>query len=92
MEITVRVFGEISQAIGNRHIIDLEEGADIKALTNRIAEKTRQKRRGYFGEYKVGGKELGILLNGKNIELLKGLRTLLKNGDEVVLLIYTMGG
>ena len=92
MEITVRVFGELSKTIGNRHTVELEEGAGIKGLTNRIAEKTRQRRRGYLGEYKVGGKELAILLNGKNIELLQRLQTPLKDGDEVVLLIYTMGG
>ena len=92
MEITVRVFGELKEIIGSRHTIDLEHGADIRKLTRRIAEMTGQRRQGHLGGYKIGGNELAILLNGKNIELLKGLRTQLSDGDEVVLLIYTMGG
>ena len=92
MEITVRVFGELTETIGNRHTIDLEEDATISRLARRIAAQTGQRRQGYLGDYRIGGNELAILLNGRNVELMQGLETPLKDGDEVVLMIYTMGG
>jgi len=92
MEITVRVFGELTETIGNRHTITLEDGANIRSLTRRVAAQTGQRRQGYLGEYRIGGNELAILLNGRNVELLQGLETKLRDGDEVVLMIYTMGG
>jgi molybdopterin synthase sulfur carrier subunit len=92
MKINVRVFGELSETTGKKHTIELQEGANVKKLTNKIGEKIGQQRQGYLGNYKVGGKELAILINGKNVELIEGLQTPLVDGDEVVLLIYTMGG
>jgi molybdopterin synthase sulfur carrier subunit len=92
MKINVRVFGELSETTGKKHTIELQEGANVKTLTNKIGKKIGQQRQGYLGNYKVGGKELAILINGKNVELIEGLQTPLKDGDEVVLLIYTMGG
>jgi molybdopterin converting factor small subunit len=92
MKITVRVFGELTEAIGNRHTITLEEDANIGNITRRVAAQTGQRRQGYLGEYRIGGNELAILLNGRNVELMQGLETKLHDGDEVVLMIYTMGG
>jgi len=92
MEITVRVFGELTETIGNKHTITLDEDAKIRNLTRRVAIQTGQRRQGYLGEYRIGGNELAILLNGRNIELLQGMDTRLHDGDEVVLMIYTMGG
>ncbi|NQT08224.1 MoaD/ThiS family protein [Candidatus Bathyarchaeota archaeon] len=92
MKITVRVFGELTETIGNRHTITLEEDANIGNLTRRIAAQAGQRRQGYLGEYRIGGNELAILLNGRNVELMQRLETRLHDGDEVVLMIYTMGG
>ena len=92
MKITVRVFGELTETIGNRHTITLEEDANIGNLTRRVAAQAGQRRQGYLGEYRIGGNELAILLNGRNVELMQGLNTRLHDGDEVVLMIYTMGG
>jgi molybdopterin converting factor small subunit len=92
MKITVRVFGELTETIGNRHTITLEEDANIGNLTRRVAAQTGQRRQGHLGEYRIGGNELAILLNGRNVELMQGLKTRLHDGDEVVLMIYTMGG
>jgi MoaD family protein len=92
MKVTVRVFGDLAEVVGNRHEMDLDIGTDVKGLTKKIAEKTGQHRQGYLGEYRVGGNELAVLVNGRNIDLMEGIRTTLKDGDEVVLLIPTMGG
>lgn len=61
-------------------------------LTNRIANEAGLKRQGYLGRYKVGGSELAILVNGRNIDLLDGVGTVLEDGDEVVILPPSAGG
>ncbi|MDH5201545.1 MAG: MoaD/ThiS family protein [Candidatus Bathyarchaeota archaeon] len=40
----------------------------------------------------MGGGDLAILVNGRNIELLGGVETPLRDGDEVVILVPTSGG
>jgi molybdopterin converting factor small subunit len=40
----------------------------------------------------VGGKDLAMLVNGKNIDMLDGPGTKLKDGDEVVVMQPTAGG
>ena len=92
MRINVRVFGDIASVIGRRHSIDLDEGATVGSLANRRGEKTGQRRQGYLGEFKVGGKNLTVLVNGKSIDLLGGAATVLRDGDEVVILQPTAGG
>ena len=92
MIITVRVFGELKEILGSRHNLELDDGATVSSLANRLADKVGLKRQGYFGEYKVGGGDIAIILNGRNVELLDGLRTVLRDGDEVVFLIPTSGG
>jgi MoaD family protein len=91
MKITVRVFGDISQIIGKRHEIDIPDGATLGTVASRVGEKSAQ-RQGYLGEFRVGGKDLAILVNGKNIDMLDGTTTKLKEGDEVVVMQPTAGG
>lgn len=92
MNITVRVFGELKEILGSRHNLELDVGATVSSLANRLADRVGLKRQGYIGEYKVGGGDMAIILNGRNVELLDGLETALKDGDEVVFLIPTSGG
>jgi molybdopterin converting factor small subunit len=91
MRIIVRVFGDVSAVIGRRHELDVAEGATLGALARVIGEKTEQ-RQGYLGEFAVGGKDLAILVNGRNIDLLDGVSTVLRDGDEVVIMQPTAGG
>ena len=91
MKIIVRVFGEISSIIGKRHEVELPEGATVGNLINKIREKTNQ-RQGYIGEFRIDSKDLAIILNGKSIEILNGFVTLLKDGDEVMIMQPTAGG
>ena len=91
MNITVRVFGDISSIIGKRHEVELPLGATVSAVASKIGKKSGQ-RQGYLGEFQVGGKDLAILVNGKNIDMIDGPRTKLKDGDEVVILQPTAGG
>ena len=92
MKVTVRVFGEPAQLIGKKHAIELGEKSTVITLTNKIIEKAGLKRRGYIGNYRVGGSDLAILVNGKNIEFLDRVKTSLRDGDEVIILIPTTGG
>jgi molybdopterin converting factor small subunit len=91
MKITVRVFGDISAVIGRRHELDLPEGATITTIAARVGEKTGQ-RQGYLGDFRVSSKDLSILVNGKSIEMINGISTLLNDGDEVVIMQPTAGG
>ena len=92
MKVTVRVFGEIAEILGRRHILELDEGVTVGTLTSRMADEAGLKRQGYLGSYKVGGSELAILVNGRNIDLLDGVRTALRDGDDIVLLPPSAGG
>jgi len=92
MKVTVRVFGDLAPLLGRRHSMELDEGATVGTLTSRLAEAAGLKRRGYLGTYKVGGSELAVLLNGRNINLLDGVKTAIRNGDDVVILPPTPGG
>ena len=70
----------------------LNEGATVGSLTGRIAESAGLRRQGYLGHYRVSGGDLAILVNGRNIDLLEGPGTVLRDGDEVVILPPAAGG
>jgi molybdopterin converting factor small subunit len=91
MKILVRVFGDVSQIIGKRHEVDVPEGSTVSTVTNKVGEKSGQ-RMGYLGEFQVGGKDLAVLVNGKNIDMIDGPGTRLRNGDEIVVMQPTAGG
>ncbi len=92
MNVHVRIFGDLAGILGRKHIMELDQGATVAALTNRIAERAGLKRQGYLGNYKVGGDDLAVLVNGRNIHLLNGVETPLHDGDEVVILPPAAGG
>lgn len=92
MKVNVRIFGNLVAAFGHKQFVELDEGATVGTLSNRLAESAGLRRQGYLGNYKVGGNDLAILVNGRNIHLLDGAETVLKNGDEVVILPPTAGG
>jgi MoaD family protein len=91
MEIIVRIFGELSEILGNRHELEVEDDSNVGVALNKLVRLTGQKE-GYFGEYRIGGADVAILVNGRNIELLEGLMTPIKDDDEIVILIPTSGG
>ncbi len=92
MQVRVRVFGDIASEIGGNHALTLDEGATVGALTKEIARRAGQRRRGHLGSYRIGGADLAILVNGRNIDLLEGLKTPLSDGDEVVFMPPAAGG
>jgi len=91
-KINVRVFGDLTAILGQKHILELDEGSTVLSLTNKIAEERGLKRQGYLGNYRVGGDDLAVLVNGRNIRLLNGPETILHEGDEVVVFQPVAGG
>lgn len=92
MEVNVRIFGSVAEAVGGSHSLELNENSTIDNLLNTIADKSGQLRRGYLGEFKIGGTDLTVILNGKNIEILNGLDTILSEKDDVVIMPFVFGG
>ena len=92
MKVRVRVFGDVASTVGSKHTVELNEGATVLSLTNIIQEKAGNTRHGYLGEFKVGGADLAIMVNGKNIALLDGLDTKLFDEADVVIMPFVVGG
>jgi len=92
MKVNVQVFADLVPVIGRKHYLELDDDATVGTLTSKIARKAGQKRRGYLGNYRIIGGDLAILVNGRNIDLLEGLKTPLSDGDEVVFMPPAAGG
>ena len=92
MKIKVRLFGDVAEMVGSKHNVELEDNSTVISLTNQIQRNTGHSRGGYLGEFKVGGPDLAIMINGKNIELLDGVQTKLCEEDDVVIMPFVVGG
>jgi len=92
MKVKVRLFGDVSEQVGSKHNIELDDNSTVLSLTNQIQRNSRHSRGGYLGEFKVGGPDLAIMVNGKNIELLDGVQTKLCDDDDVVIMPFVVGG
>jgi MoaD family protein len=92
MKVKVRLFGDVSESVGSKHTVEITEDTTILSVTNIIQKKAGLTRGGYIGEFKVGGQEVAIMVNGKNIALLDGVRTKLSDGDDVVVMPFVVGG
>lgn len=92
MDIKVRVFGDLKSAFGKSLTLEANEGATVRSIILLLADKAELKPGGFIRRYKNDEGDLAILLNGRNIRLLSGLDTGLRNGDEVILLPPTPGG
>ena len=92
MKVTVRIFGELTAILGSRHTLELPEESIVGVLVNRLARMSGQTVSGFLGEHRIDDRDIAILVNGRNTELLDGLKTVLSDGDEVVFLIPTAGG
>jgi molybdopterin converting factor small subunit len=92
MIIKVRLFGDVAEKVGKKHEIEIEENATVISLTNKIQEKSGFNRQGYLGNFKVGGADLAVMVNGKNIALLDDIKTRLNPNDDVVIMPFVVGG
>jgi molybdopterin converting factor small subunit len=91
MKITVRVFGDISDYIGKNYDFNILVKTTVYEILEKISISSGQ-RRSYLGNFRFEGKDLGFLVNGKNVEFLEGLETSLNDGDELIIIQPTTGG
>lgn len=92
MKVKVRLFGDVQESVGSKHTFEVDEGATILTVTNKIQRKAGLTRGGYIGEFKVGGQEIAIMVNGKNIALLDGVKTKVSEDDDIVIMPFVVGG
>ena len=93
MAITVKFVGALRHASGmDTRLVDCEE-CSVKELIRKLTRRKPELRRNLIDE------ELGdqrpkalILVNGREISVMNGLNTALKDGDEVVLVPVAHGG
>ena len=91
MKINIRSYGDLSKILGEQNAVDLEDEVTLSDLITKLEEKIGKK--GLFLSYNNKQKStLTILVNGRNIQALNGLRTILKNGDTVVFIPLVVGG
>jgi MoaD family protein len=92
MKVKVRTFGDLSSSIGHKHVVELDEEATILTLCKILQERKSQTRGAYLSEFRIGGPDLAIIVNGRNIALLNGLDTVLSDGDDIVIMPFASGG
>ena len=90
MRVRVVAFGELAQILGKELLFNLPEGSDLSALLSLLTEMSGSERE-YIGRYRVA-EEVAILLNGRSIHLLEGMRTRIRDGDTAYLLLPFAGG
>lgn len=93
MTVTVKFVGALRHASGvNARSLDCE-GCSVKDLVQKITRRSPELRRNLIaGELKDTRPNALILVNGREISVLNGLETPLKDGDEVVLVPVVHGG
>ena len=93
MTVRVKFVGALRHASGiNGHAFRCE-GCSLKDLVQRITRNSPELRRNIIvGEPEHPRPNSLILVNGKEISVLNGLETSLKDGDEVVFVPVVHGG
>ena len=92
MKVNVRLFGDVSESVGSKHTVEIDDNTTVLNITNAIQKKAGLTRGGFIGEFRVGGQDVAIMINGKNIALLEGVQTVLSDGDDVVIMPFVVGG
>jgi molybdopterin synthase sulfur carrier subunit len=94
MKVKVSLFLMLRKIAGNKTVkLTLPEHSTILDLMNFLAKKYGKEFSRYvFDENNTVRKYLSFLVNGKNIEHLDGFKTILNNGDSIVILPPPAGG
>ena len=93
MAIKVRFVGALRLASGkDTRLVDCG-GCSVKELIDKISRQHPELRRNLIDEELGDSRPNGlILVNGREISVMNGLNTALKDGDEVVLVPVAHGG
>jgi sulfur-carrier protein len=95
MTVKVHMESGLTQAFGGKDVeIIVPEGTDVRGLLSGMVEIWGDTLSSHI--FKPGTDQLlpyiRVVLNGQNIGVVHGLETLLKNGDEILLLPPSAGG
>jgi molybdopterin synthase sulfur carrier subunit len=94
MKVTIRFVGSLRSFSGkSKAVLNFEGETSLREAINKIAEMFPEIKRALIDP------ELGdarpntlIIVNGREISVLNGLETVLKDGDEIVLIPVSHGG
>jgi MoaD family protein len=95
MKITLHTILEIKRAIGHETIeIDFPQESTIENFLAYIKERWRDKLYSHLfdPENDTVYPQVRIMVNGQTIQYLQGMKTVLKEGDEVLILPLASGG
>lgn len=94
MVVTVRFIGPLRSILGKSKLaIENESAISLRKALDKIVEELPQIKQALFDpELEDPRPNVLILVNGKEIGVLNGLETILKNGDEVVFVPVIHGG
>ena len=91
MKVKVRVFDVLVPLLGKKHNLELKDNSTIDTLISVLIENEGLDRDIVYTEL-FGTEDVAIILNGKNIDLLEGVHTVLHDGDEVIFFPPAVGG
>jgi molybdopterin synthase sulfur carrier subunit len=94
MAIKLKFLGALRHSSGKETLsLDCESGASILDLVEAVTKKKPELRRSLLDEQLESPKPNAlILVNGREISVLNGLETKVKDGDEVVFVPVVHGG
>ncbi len=95
MKITVKFFALVRELTGKREeVIDLDDQATVRALLDKLVYEYGTKFRDYL--FDPASKEprghIQFLIDGRNVALMQGLDTVLKDGSSFAILPPVGGG
>lgn len=88
MVVSVRLYAHVRATVGKEDLqLNLAKGATVQVALRRLMDEYGKELVGM-----LGGRNLVIMLNDKNIEFLGGLKTPLEQGDRIAILPPLSGG
>ena len=93
--VKIQTILEIKKIIGRREVeISLARGSTLNALFARMADKWGETLRAYLFDPQTSEllPHIRVVINGRDIGFLDGLETVLKAGDEILILPPVGGG
>ena len=92
MSITVKLFANFRELVGQRQVVMSAE--DVSSLLDKLTSDFQRLEDELFepGSKKKLRSTVNILVNGRGIDLLQGMKTPLKDGDVVAIFPPVSGG
>lgn len=91
MKVKVRSFAGFGNILGRESVSELQQNASVEDLLSVLCAAHEDLKALLFDQARLK-EDVNILVNGKNIESLKGMKTELSEGDEVAIFPAAIGG